>query len=79
MLLLNYFQSDIKEKQKKLVGQLQAQILTGPGPPTRSLIGRCLSTLYHVGDSYSIYESVGKCNDIVKNKDDSPSYLSIRL
>ncbi|CAK8692902.1 unnamed protein product [Clavelina lepadiformis] len=71
--------SDIKEKQKQLVAQLNAQILAGPGPPTRSLIGYCLSTLYQVGDSYSMYETVSKCNEIVRNKDDSPSYLSIRL
>nr|CAB3252346.1 HEAT repeat-containing protein 5B-like [Phallusia mammillata] len=71
--------SDIKEKQGKLVLQLNAQIAAGPGPPTRTLIGQCLSALYKVGDSFTIYETVNKCNDIVRNKDDSPSFLSIRL
>uniref|UniRef100_H2Z3U9 HEAT repeat-containing protein 5B n=1 Tax=Ciona savignyi TaxID=51511 RepID=H2Z3U9_CIOSA len=71
--------SDIKEKQEKLVEQLTNQILAGPGPPTRALIGHCLSTLYKIGDSFGIYNSVCKCHDVLKSKDDSPSYLSVRL
>jgi len=73
------FQSDIKDKQQKLVEQLTSQLLSGPGPPTRSLIGHCLSILYKVGDSFTIYETVNKCNEVVRNKDDSPSFLPVRL
>ncbi|XP_078491480.1 HEAT repeat-containing protein 5B-like [Ciona intestinalis] len=71
--------SDIKEKQDKLIEQLTNQILDGPGPPTRALIGHCLSALYKIGDSFGIYNAVCKCHDIIKSKDDSPSYLSVRL
>uniref|UniRef100_H2Y0W9 HEAT repeat-containing protein 5B n=1 Tax=Ciona intestinalis TaxID=7719 RepID=H2Y0W9_CIOIN len=71
--------SDIKEKQDKLIEQLTNQILDGPGPPTRALIGHCLSALYKIGDSFGIYDAVCKCQDIIKSKDDSPSYLSVRL
>lgn len=71
--------SDIKGCQKKLVEQLTQHIQGSPGPPTRKLIARCLATLFSVGDTFLLFETVNKCNDILKNKDDSPSYLSTRL
>ncbi|XP_062554350.1 HEAT repeat-containing protein 5B isoform X3 [Armigeres subalbatus] len=71
--------SDIKGCQKKLVEQLTQHIQGSPGPPTRKLIARCLATLFSVGDTFLLFETVNKCNDILKNKDDSPSYLGTRL
>ncbi|XP_055609550.1 HEAT repeat-containing protein 5B isoform X4 [Uranotaenia lowii] len=71
--------SDIKSCQKKLVNQLTQHIQGSPGPPTRKLIARCLATLFSVGDTFLLFETVNKCNDILKNKDDSPSYLATRL
>ncbi|XP_052275904.1 HEAT repeat-containing protein 5B-like isoform X2 [Dreissena polymorpha] len=71
--------SDIKEKQKRLVEQLTNQISESPGPPTRKLLARCLATLFSVGDSFAMFEAINKCNEFVKNKDDSPSYLPTRL
>uniref|UniRef100_A0A8W7Q2Z4 HEAT repeat-containing protein 5A n=1 Tax=Anopheles coluzzii TaxID=1518534 RepID=A0A8W7Q2Z4_ANOCL len=71
--------SDIKGCQKKLVEQLTQHIQGAPGPPTRKLIARCLATLFSVGDTFLLFETVNKCNDILKNKDDSPSYLPTRL
>ncbi|XP_053690583.1 HEAT repeat-containing protein 5B isoform X2 [Sabethes cyaneus] len=71
--------SDIKGCQKKLVEQLTQHIQGSPGPPTRKLIARCLATLFSVGDTFLLFETVNKCNDILKNKDDSPSYLATRL
>lgn len=71
--------SDIKESQKKLVEQLTHQISESPGPPTRKLLARCLATLFSVGDTFDLFETINKCNDIIKNKDDSPSYLPTRL
>ncbi|KAL0275721.1 UNVERIFIED_CONTAM: hypothetical protein PYX00_003499 [Menopon gallinae] len=71
--------SDIKECQKKLVDQLTELIEASPGPPTRKLIARCLATLFSVGDTFLLFDSVNKCNDIIKNKDDSPSFLPTRL
>lgn len=71
--------SDIKEKQKKLVEQLINQISESPGPPTRKLLARNLATLFVVGDSFDLFETIGKCNDIIKNKDDSPSFLPTKL
>ncbi|GFX28551.1 HEAT repeat-containing protein 5B [Trichonephila clavipes] len=55
--------SDIKGCQKKLVEQLIKQIHESPGPPTRKLIGRCLATLFNVGDASLLFDSINKCND----------------
>ncbi|KAI8487602.1 HEAT repeat-containing protein 5B, partial [Branchiostoma belcheri] len=71
--------ADVKEHQKKLVEQLNAQMHCSPGPPTRKLLGKCLANLYSVGDTFSLFETVNNCVDILKNKDDSPSYLPTRL
>ncbi|XP_035216852.1 HEAT repeat-containing protein 5B-like isoform X2 [Stegodyphus dumicola] len=71
--------SDIKGCQKKLVEQLFKQINESPGPPTRKLIGRCLATLFNVGDASLLFDTINKCNDIVRNKDDSPSFLPVKL
>lgn len=71
--------ADIKGCQKKLVEQLTTHIHGSPGPPTRKLIAQCLATLFSVGDTFLLFDTVNKCNDILKNKDDSPSYLPTRL
>ena len=72
-------QSDIKECQKKIVEQLMAQIHRNPGPPVRYLIGQCLATLFSVGDAFLLFDTINKLNDILKNKDDSPTFLMTRL
>ncbi len=76
---LSILQSDIKECQKKLVEQLTTHIHGSPGPPTRKLIASCLATLFSVGDTFLLFDTVNKCNDILKNRDDSPSFLPTKL
>ncbi|XP_074597132.1 HEAT repeat-containing protein 5B isoform X2 [Brevipalpus obovatus] len=71
--------AEIKENQKKLMEQLLKQIVNNPGTPTRHLIGKCMATLFSVGDTFLLFEAVNKCNDILKNKDDSPSFLPTKL
>ncbi|XP_042908893.1 HEAT repeat-containing protein 5B [Parasteatoda tepidariorum] len=71
--------SDIKGCQKKLVEQLMKQVNESPGPPSRKLIGRCLATLFNVGDASLLFDTINKCNDIAKNKDDSPSFIQTKL
>nr|XP_055377450.1 HEAT repeat-containing protein 5B isoform X2 [Condylostylus longicornis] len=71
--------SDIKGCQKKLVQQLTTHIQGSPGPPTRKLIADCLATLFSVGDTFLLFDTVNTCNDILKNKDDSPSFLPTKL
>jgi len=74
-----YTQSDIKGCQQKLVEQLTRHMQGAPGPPTRRLIARCLATLFSVGDTFLLFDTVNKCNDILRNKDDSPSFLPTKL
>lgn len=73
------FQIDIKECQKKMVEQLTNLIQENPGPPTRILIAKCLSTLFNVGDTFLLFDTVNKCNDMLRVKDDSLAYLSTKL
>ncbi len=72
-------QADIKGCQGKLVKQLTAQMQAGAGRPTRLLLGRCMATLFAVGDTYSLLQTINRCNDILKNKDDAPSQLPTKL
>uniref|UniRef100_A0A8B9L078 HEAT repeat-containing protein 5B n=1 Tax=Astyanax mexicanus TaxID=7994 RepID=A0A8B9L078_ASTMX len=68
-----------KEKQKKLVEQLTGLISSNPGPPTRKLLAKNLATLYSIGDTFTVFQTLDKCNDIIKNKDDTPAYLPTKL
>ena len=77
--LIIILQNDIKGCQQKLVEQLTRHMQGAPGPPTRRLIARCLATLFSVGDTFLLFDTVNKCNDILKNKDDSPSFLPTKL
>ncbi|XP_054989040.1 HEAT repeat-containing protein 5A isoform X2 [Sorex araneus] len=78
-LLLATSRNDVKEKQKILVEQLLSLLNSSPGPPTRKLLAKNLSILYSIGDTFSVYETINKCNDLVRSKDDSPSYLPTKL
>uniref|UniRef100_A0A452TXU8 HEAT repeat-containing protein 5A n=1 Tax=Ursus maritimus TaxID=29073 RepID=A0A452TXU8_URSMA len=71
--------SDVKEKQKTLVEQLLSLLNSSPGPPTRKLLAKNLGVLYSIGDTFSVYETIDKCNDLIRSKDDSPSYLPTKL
>ncbi|KAJ7987357.1 hypothetical protein DPEC_G00325640 [Dallia pectoralis] len=70
---------DVKEKQKKLVEQLTGLISSAPGPPTRKLLAKNLATLYSIGDTFTVFQTLDKCNEIIKSKDDSPAYLPTKL
>ncbi|KAJ7990914.1 hypothetical protein DPEC_G00291830 [Dallia pectoralis] len=70
---------DVKRNQKRLVEQLTVVLTGSPGPPTRWLLAHCLALVYKVGDSLTSSLTVDKCNDIIRSKDDSPSYLPTRL
>lgn len=59
--------------------QLLQTIQNGPGPPVRSLVSGCMASVFVVGDTVSLFDTVNKCNDLLKTKDDSPSSLSIKL
>ncbi|XP_057200170.1 HEAT repeat-containing protein 5A isoform X1 [Triplophysa rosa] len=71
--------ADVKQKQKRLVEQLTTVLTSSPGPPTRWLLAHCLALVHRVGDSLTSSLTVDRCNDIIRSKDDSPSFLPTRL
>ncbi|KAM9315636.1 HEAT repeat-containing protein 5B [Gastrophryne carolinensis] len=71
--------TDIKENQKKLVEQLTGLISSSPGPPTRKLLAKNLATLYSIGDTYTVFQTLDKCNEMIKSKDDTAAYLPTKL
>ncbi|NXO93278.1 HTR5A protein, partial [Certhia brachydactyla] len=71
--------ADIRENQKKLVEQLISLLNNSPGPPTRRLLAKNLAVLYSTGDTFSVYQIIDKCNELIRSKDDSPSYLPTKL
>ncbi|XP_064192234.1 HEAT repeat-containing protein 5A isoform X6 [Anguilla rostrata] len=70
---------DVKKKQKHLVEQLTEVLMGSPGPPTRRLLADCLALLYKAGDPFTASFTIEKCSDIIRSKDDSPSFLPTRL
>uniref|UniRef100_A0A8C5MAD1 HEAT repeat-containing protein 5B n=1 Tax=Leptobrachium leishanense TaxID=445787 RepID=A0A8C5MAD1_9ANUR len=71
--------TDIKENQKKLVDQLTGLISSSPGPPTRKLLAKNLATLYSIGDTFTVFQTLDKCNEMIKSKDDTSAYLPTKL
>uniref|UniRef100_A0A8C1H193 HEAT repeat-containing protein 5A n=1 Tax=Cyprinus carpio TaxID=7962 RepID=A0A8C1H193_CYPCA len=71
--------ANVKQNQKHLLEQLTTVLTSSPGPPTRLLLAQCLALVYRVGDSLTSSLTVDRCNDIIRSKDDSPSFLPTRL
>ncbi|XP_054827797.1 HEAT repeat-containing protein 5A [Eublepharis macularius] len=71
--------ADIREKQNKLIEQLTSLLTSSPGPPVRQLIAKNLAITYSSGDTFSVHQTVDKCNELIRSKDDSPSYLPTKL
>nr|XP_033808052.1 HEAT repeat-containing protein 5A isoform X2 [Geotrypetes seraphini] len=78
-LLATTSKADVKEKQKKLVEQLSTLLNSSPGPPTRRLIAKNLAILYSIGDTFSVYQTIDRCTELIRSKNDSPSYLPTKL
>ncbi|KAK7148026.1 hypothetical protein R3I93_012360 [Phoxinus phoxinus] len=70
---------DVKEKQKQLVEQLTGLISSSPGPPTRKLLSKNLAVLYSIGDTFTVFQTLDRCNDIIRSKDDTAAYLPTKL
>ena len=64
-------QEELKRSQKQLVAQLQRQLQSSRGPPIHSCLGQAFVALYLVGDTFSLHETLGKCCDVVKMKEDA--------
>uniref|UniRef100_A0A8C2TM74 HEAT repeat-containing protein 5B n=1 Tax=Coturnix japonica TaxID=93934 RepID=A0A8C2TM74_COTJA len=66
-------------EQMSLVEQLTGLISSSPGPPTRKLLAKNLAALYSIGDTFTVFQTLDKCNDIIKSKDDTAAYLPTKL
>lgn len=78
-LLPSTDKAELKQIQRLLVEQLSSVLIGSPGPPTRWLLAHCLAMLFRLGDPLPSSLLVERCNDIIRNKDDSPSGLPSRL
>ena len=66
-------QEELKSKHKELVRQLCSQLQASLGSPLRSCLARVFVALYEAGETFSMHETVGKCCDIVRSKEEGPS------
>lgn len=64
-------QEELKLTQKQLVAQLQARLYVSLGPPLHSCLGQAFVTLYAVGDTFSLHDTLGKCCDVIRMKEDA--------
>ncbi|XP_063803533.1 HEAT repeat-containing protein 5A isoform X1 [Pseudophryne corroboree] len=71
--------AEIKLNQKQLVEQLTLVMMGSPGPPVRRLLAHNLAVVYSSGDTFSVYETIDRCNELIRSKDDSPIYLPNKL
>ncbi|KAI1707379.1 HEAT repeat-containing protein 5A [Ditylenchus destructor] len=71
--------ADIKNCQQKLVEQLTQRISTGPAPPTRILLAKCIAHVFAIADTYDLFQTINLCNDSLKAKEDSGTPLQVKL
>ncbi|XP_044127665.1 HEAT repeat-containing protein 5A [Bufo gargarizans] len=71
--------TEVKQNQKQLVEQLTLIMMGSPGPPVRQLLAHNLAVVYSAGDTFSVYETIDRCNELIRSKDDSPSCLPNKL
>ena len=71
---------DIKTNQKRIVEQILNLVQHGcPGPPVRKSLADAMTTLFSVGDTFLLFDTINKCNDMLKSKEDASSNLNNRL
>ncbi|KAI6188999.1 HEAT repeat-containing protein 5B [Aphelenchoides besseyi] len=71
--------ADLKNSQQQLIEQLSQRIATGPGPPTRLLLAKCIAQVYLISDSFDLFETIRQCHEVLKEKDDSNAQMQIKL
>ncbi|XP_075700504.1 HEAT repeat-containing protein 5A isoform X3 [Rhinoderma darwinii] len=79
MMLPVTSRAEVKQNQKQLVEQLTLIMMGSPGPPVRHLLAHNLAVVYSAGDTFSVYETIDRCNELIRSKDDSPSSLPNKL
>lgn len=77
--VIGYNKTDLKKIQPKVTLNLQERLKAGHGPPNRRLLSNAFAVIYLNGDSYTMYDTISICLDLLKTKNDSPSYTNVRL
>src|SRR4051812_43056659 len=63
--------ADLKSCQQRLLEQLTHRIQTGPGPPTRHLLAKCIAQVFVIADTYDLFQTINVCNDALRAKEDA--------
>ncbi|CAJ0582520.1 unnamed protein product, partial [Mesorhabditis spiculigera] len=71
--------AELKSIQPKLIAQLHQRLQAGVGPPTRTLLAKCIAKTYSLGDIYSVTATMNLCNDLLESKEDSAQQLSVKM
>ncbi|CAJ0578871.1 unnamed protein product, partial [Mesorhabditis spiculigera] len=71
--------AELKSIQSKLIAQLHQRLQAGVGPPTRTLLAKCIAKTYSLGDIYSVTATMNLCNDLLESKEDSAQQLSVKM
>ncbi|XP_063687997.1 HEAT repeat-containing protein 5B-like [Bolinopsis microptera] len=67
--------AEFKQFQSKLTLELQELLKSDHGPPVRRLLGNAFVAVYSVGDTYSMYDTITVCLDLIKGKADNTTML----
>lgn len=73
--VLSYPKAEFKPHQSKLTLELQEILRSEHGPPVRRLLGNAFVAVYSVGDTYSMYDTITVCLDLIKIKSDNSTML----
>lgn len=70
---------DLRKILKPILNQISNLYFLTPGPPIRSLIAKVTAKLLELGDVICLFETIEKCNNILKGKEDSKSQKTSRF
>ena len=78
--VLNYNRAEFKPIQSKLTLELQDVLRSEHGPPVRRLLGHAFAAVYLTGDTYSMYDTISVCLELIKSKTtDTSAQSSVKL
>ncbi|XP_002158974.1 HEAT repeat-containing protein 5B isoform X1 [Hydra vulgaris] len=72
-------QGELKSIQPKIITTLHKIVEINCSPTTRTQLAKCFATVYHTGTTLGLFDSVSKCIDLIKSRDDSPNQLPVKL
>ena len=77
--MIFFQQNELKSIQSKIITTLHKIVEINCSPATRKQLAKCFATVYHTGTTLGLFDSVNKCLDLIKSRDDSPNQLPVKL